>query len=74
MSLIFANSKQQQQTNNNSSKSLKPSNHVYFNLNNAIYTTRQDTPIPIPISILKSATSNEGNMINDVKNSTRKPI
>lgn len=29
--------------------------HVSFNINNAIYTSKQETPIPIPISILKQA-------------------
>ena len=42
---------QTKQQNQHSNIKGKSSNHVCFNLNNAIYTTRQDTPIPI--SILK---------------------
>lgn len=33
--------------------------HVSFNINNAIYTSKQETPIPIPISILKQTKMNE---------------
>lgn len=33
--------------------------HVSFNINNAIYTSKQETPIPIPISILKQAKMND---------------
>ena len=67
-----SNKQEPQQNNANTNKSLKPSNHVYFNLNNAIYTTRQDTPIPI--SILKSTTVNDGRAITDVKKSNIKLI
>jgi hypothetical protein len=55
-------------SSNNSNKSMTPNlktpngprtrssnsnHHVSFNINNAIYTSRQETPVPIPISILK---------------------
>ncbi len=42
-------------------KSSNSNHHVSFNINNAIYTSKQETPIPIPISILKQTnkTNNE---------------
>jgi hypothetical protein len=50
-------------------KSSNSNHHVSFNINNAIYTSKQETPIPIPISILKQTnkTSDKNNNNNEQK-------
>ena len=40
-------------------RSNNSNHHVSFNINNAIYTSRQETPIPIPISILKQKVNDQ---------------
>lgn len=54
-------------TQSNKQKSSNSNHHVSFNINNAIYTSRQDTPIPI--SILKPAQlSTSINKANQIEN------
>ncbi|CAF0773722.1 unnamed protein product [Brachionus calyciflorus] len=51
-------------------KSTSSNYHVSFNINNAIYTSKQETPIPIPISILKQANQQCKINQNDQQNSS----
>ena len=58
---------------NTKTKSGNSNHHVSFNINNAIYTSRQETPIPI--SILKQSTGINGNNNNNNNtNSSSKAI